>query len=51
MECERYKSPVKEGESYDLNGQVLCEDCYMYETNPPKACDPMLCHQPIPTLL
>ena len=41
MECERCKSSLKEGESYDLHGKVLCEDCYMYETNPPKACDPM----------
>jgi hypothetical protein len=41
MECERCKSPINEGESYDLNGRVLCEDCCMYETNPPKACDPM----------
>ncbi len=41
MECERCKSSINERESYDLNGQVLCEDCYMYETNPPKACDPM----------
>jgi len=41
MDCERCKSSLKEGESYDLHGKVLCEDCYMYETNPPKACDPM----------
>jgi hypothetical protein len=41
MECERCKSNLKEGENYDLHGKVLCEDCYMYETNPPKACDPM----------
>ena len=41
MECERCKSLLKEGETYDLHGKVLCEDCYMYETNPPKACDPM----------
>ena len=41
MECERCKSNLKEGETYDLYGKVLCEDCYMYETNPPKACDPM----------
>jgi hypothetical protein len=32
---------LKEAESYDFHGKVLCEDCYMYETNPPKACDPM----------
>ena len=41
MECDRRKSPLKEGETYDLHGKVLCEDCYIYETNPPKACDPM----------
>ena len=41
MGCQRCKSPLKEGETYNLNGKVLCEDCYMYETNPPKACEPM----------
>lgn len=41
MECERCKSSLKEQEPYDLHGKILCEDCYMYETNPPKACDPM----------
>jgi hypothetical protein len=41
MECEHCKLALKEGETYDLYGKVLCEDCYMYETNPPKACDPM----------
>jgi hypothetical protein len=41
MECQRCKSALKEGETYDLHSKVLCEDCYMYETNPPKACDPM----------
>ncbi len=41
MECQRCKSALNEGESYSLHGKVMCEDCYMYETNPPKACDPM----------
>jgi hypothetical protein len=41
MKCERCGSFLKEGESYDFHGKTLCEDCYMYETNPPKACDPM----------
>ena len=41
MQCQRCKSALKEGETYDLHSKVLCEDCYMYETNPPKACDPM----------
>jgi len=40
MECHRCKASLNEGESYSLHEKVLCEDCYMYETNPPKACDP-----------
>ncbi|MBT0160151.1 helix-turn-helix transcriptional regulator [Candidatus Bathyarchaeota archaeon A05DMB-2] len=41
MQCDRCGINLKEGEGYDFHGKVLCEDCYMYETNPPKACDPM----------
>jgi hypothetical protein len=41
MECERCGLVLKEDDTYDLHGKVLCEDCYMYETNPPKACDPL----------
>jgi hypothetical protein len=41
MECQRCRISLKEGEKYELNGKVLCEDCYIYETNPPKACDPL----------
>jgi hypothetical protein len=41
MQCERCGLLLKEGESYDFHGKVLCEDCYIYESNPPKACDPM----------
>jgi hypothetical protein len=41
MECQRCKLPLTQKEAYDINGKVLCEDCYMYETNPPRACDPM----------
>jgi predicted HTH transcriptional regulator len=25
----------------DFQGKILCEDCFMYESNPPKACDPL----------
>ncbi len=25
----------------EYHGKVLCEDCYMYESNPPLACDPL----------
>ncbi len=41
MQCERCGLTVKEDEAYNLHGKVLCEDCCMYETNPPKACDPL----------
>jgi len=41
MECERCGLLLKEKESYDYHGKAFCEDCYIYVTNPPKACDPM----------
>ena len=41
MKCDRCGSFIKENENYDFHGKVLCEDCYFYETNPPKACDPL----------
>lgn len=41
MQCERCGLTLKEEEKYDFHGEVLCEDCYFYVTNPPKACDPM----------
>ena len=40
MQCERCGLLLKEGETCDFHGKVLCEDCYIYVTNPPKACDP-----------
>jgi hypothetical protein len=41
MQCKRCGLILKQGETYDFHAKVLCEDCYIYETNPPKACDPM----------
>ncbi|NLE05602.1 MAG: hypothetical protein GX638_12490 [Crenarchaeota archaeon] len=41
MVCSRCGCLLDEGEGYDYNGKILCEDCYMYLTNPPKTCDPM----------
>ncbi len=41
MDCQRCRTILKHGETYSLHGKVLCEDCYFYETNPPKACDPL----------
>jgi hypothetical protein len=40
MLCGRCGSLLEESASFDFHGKILCEDCYMYETNPPKACDP-----------
>jgi hypothetical protein len=39
MKCDR--CGLLASETYNFNGKKLCEDCYMYETNPPKACDPL----------
>jgi hypothetical protein len=41
MKCDRCGSSIKEDENYYSKGKVLCEDCYFYETNPIKACDPL----------
>jgi len=41
LECHRCKVTLVEGEGYDFHGKILCEDCYMYETNPPTGCDPL----------
>jgi hypothetical protein len=41
MNCKHCGSVLKENEAHDFAGKVLCEDCYFYETNPPKACDPL----------
>ena len=39
--CERCGLNLEGSESYGFHGKTLCEDCYMYESNPPKACDPL----------
>jgi hypothetical protein len=41
MQCERCGLPLQEADKYDFHGKAFCEDCYMYITNPPKACDPL----------
>ena len=40
-QCSRCSCVLKEEEGIDFQGKILCEDCYMYESNPPKACDPL----------
>ena len=39
MRCDRCKENIEE-EERELNGQTLCEDCYIDTLSPPKACDP-----------
>jgi hypothetical protein len=41
MQCERCGVLLNEGDNYDFHGEMICEDCYFYLTNPPKACDPL----------
>ena len=41
MQCSRCSLTLKEEAGIDFQGKTLCEDCYMYESNPPKACDPL----------
>jgi hypothetical protein len=41
MRCDRCGLDLHESEIYNLHGKHMCEDCYMYETNLPKACDPL----------
>ena len=41
MKCEFCGTVLKEDDNYDFYGKVLCEDCYFYKPNPPKACDPL----------
>ena len=41
MKCDCCGLNFQESQIYGSFGKHLCEDCYMYETNPPKACDPL----------
>ena len=43
-QCSSCGCDLIEGESIDFHGKILCEDCYMEESNPPKACDPLAVH-------
>lgn len=44
MKCDKCKSAIKEGEEFELHGQVLCEDCYMDALSPARTCDPWAIH-------
>ena len=40
MICQRCGSKVDKEEVRELNGQALCEDCYMDALSPARPCDP-----------
>lgn len=40
MQCDRCKITIEEGEELELQGQTLCEECYMDQLSPPRMCDP-----------
>ena len=44
MICDRCKGPIIVGEERSLQGQTLCEDCYMDALSPARACDPCAVH-------
>jgi hypothetical protein len=44
MECDRCHATIEAGEEKDHLGQTLCEDCYMDDLSPVRACDPWAVH-------
>ena len=40
MLCDKCKIPIEKGEELELQGQTLCEECYMDHLSPPRMCDP-----------
>ena len=44
VQCARCGKKIEKHQSYDHQGNVFCEDCYMDILSPPKACDPWAVH-------
>ena len=44
MECQKCKQQIPEGESCNYYGKVLCEECYIQETEPLRTCDVAAVH-------
>ena len=40
MKCGQCQREISSDDSFDYQGQVLCEDCYMDLRQPVKTCDP-----------
>ena len=43
-QCAKCNKEIEKQESYDHQGKLFCEDCYMDILSPPKACDPWAVH-------
>jgi recombinational DNA repair protein (RecF pathway) len=44
IQCTKCGKKIEKQQSYEHQGRVLCEDCYMDILSPPKACDPWAVH-------
>ena len=43
-QCGKCNKEIEKQQSYDHQGKLFCEDCYMDILSPPKACDPWAVH-------
>ncbi|MCW4034200.1 MAG: hypothetical protein NWF03_02420 [Candidatus Bathyarchaeota archaeon] len=39
--CQRCGCKVSSDDQYNVNGLILCDDCYLEESSPVKACNPL----------
>lgn len=40
MKCEKCNVELNPEDRKEMNGRILCEDCYIDALSPPKPCDP-----------
>jgi len=44
IQCAKCGRKIEKQQSYESQGSLFCEDCYMDILSPPKACDPWAVH-------
>jgi hypothetical protein len=44
IQCIKCGKTIEKQQSYEHQGSLFCEDCYMDVLSPPKACDPWAVH-------
>lgn len=47
MICAKCREEIPAGEEMQLNGQTLCEDCFVIAVEPPKTCDVAAVHSAV----